>query len=62
MIKLLKVFVLCYCAAKKESFRNKTFEVNSSSITVVSNIFKETKRKLITSLLNILYRRKSVTF
>ena len=45
MIKLLKVFVLCYCVEKKnkEPYRNKTFEVHSSYITVVSNIFKQTK-------------------
>ena len=44
MIKLLKVFVLCYGVAKTKSpIETKTFEVSSSYTTVVSNIFKQTK-------------------
>ena len=37
-------------------------ETKLLSFFLVSNILKQTKRKLIMSLLNILYSRKSVTF
>ena len=44
MIKLLKMYCLMLlCSKNEEYYRNKTFEVNSSEITVVSNIFKQTK-------------------
>ena len=50
------------CSKPKEAYRNETFDFYSSSITAVSYIFKQTETKLIASLLNILYRRKGVTF
>ena len=50
------------CSKPEEVYRNEIFYFYSSSITAVSNIFKQTETKLIVSLLNILYHRKGVTF